>query len=224
MNCYTLGHHKILGAEAFRDWNSDSRRSKHWYINNVTKNGSQYSWEKYLQTKNSGAPTVACDEDFCQNSAQQFNSVLPNVGFLKGSEVGDGALIQMRYFCLFKIIWKWVKKCHASASRFPRFFFFRTAVFAKLKVDTSCYNYNGHHQNTNRSTHKIVSGRFYVIMNSTFAKKMQEQAIWRPQQFVPHRNENIKVSASSRVPLSTFFYGIPWYVVVKKFLQRIFCF
>ena len=137
MNCYTLGHPKILGAEAFRDWNSDSRRSKHWYINNVTKNGSQYSWEKYLQTKNSGAPTVACDEDLPKHKI--FNSVLPNVGFLKGWEVGDGALIQMRYFCLFKIIWKWVKKnssfvilqkkkipqprkCHASASRVFSFF------------------------------------------------------------------------------------------------------
>ena len=64
---------------------------------------------------------------------------------------------------------------------------------------------------------KIVSGRFYVIMNSTLAKKMQEQAIWRPQQFVPHGNENIKVSATLRVPLSTFFYGIPCICGGKKF-------
>lgn len=99
------------------------------------------------------------------------------------------------------------RKCHASASRFLRFFFFAQRYLHNTRVGTSCYNYNGHHQNTNRSTHKIhvVSGRFYIIMSSTFAKKMQEQAIWRPQQFVPHRNENIKVSATSRVPLSTFF-------------------
>ena len=64
---------------------------------------------------------------------------------------------------------------------------------------------------------RIVSGRFYVIMNSTMAKKMQEQAIWRPQQFVPHGNENIKVSATLRVPLSTFFYGIPCICGGKKF-------
>ena len=107
MNCYTLGHSKISDAEAFRDWDTDSRRSRHWYINNVTKNGWQYSWEKYLQTKNSGAPSLWRR---LLPKHKSFNSVLPNVGFLKGWEVGDGALIQMRYFCLFKIIWKWVKK------------------------------------------------------------------------------------------------------------------
>ena len=87
MNCYTLGHPKILGAEAFRDWNSDSRRSRYWYINNVTKNRSQHSWEKYLQTKNSGAPTVACDEDFCQN-IRASTQCCPTLVFWRGGRRG----------------------------------------------------------------------------------------------------------------------------------------
>ena len=143
MNCYTLGHPKILGAEAFRDWNSDSRRSRYWYINNVTKNGSQYSWEEYLQTKKFRRTYSSLWRRLLPKH-KSFNSMLPNVGFLKEWEVGDGALIQMRYFCLRKIIWKWVKKNSSfailqkknpstskmSCLRFPRFFFFRTAVFA----------------------------------------------------------------------------------------------
>ena len=99
MNCYTLGHPKISGAEAFRDWDSDSRRSRHWYINNVTKNGSQYSWEKYLQTKNSGAPSLWRR---LLPKHKSFNSVLPNVGFLKGWEVGDGLWFKWGIFVYSK--------------------------------------------------------------------------------------------------------------------------
>ena len=152
MNCYTLGHPKISGAEAFRDWDSDSRRSRHWYINNVTKNGSQYSWEKYLQTKNSGAPSLWRR---LLPKHKSFNSVLPNVGFLKRWEaafdsnevflfIQNNLKVGEKKF-QFRYITKKKKKTlnlenvmtplpasrfPLPASRFPRFFFFRTAVFA----------------------------------------------------------------------------------------------
>ena len=101
MNCYTLGHPKILGAEAFRDWNSDSRRSRYWYINNVTKNRSQHSWEKYLQTKNSGAPTVACDEDFCQN-IRSSTQCCPTLVFWRGGRWGTALWFKWGIFVYSK--------------------------------------------------------------------------------------------------------------------------
>ena len=94
---------------------------------------------------------------------------------------------------LFKIIWKWVNKNTVSLVVLQK----KSPLLASRVWPPFVY--------PPVPTKWCLEDK-YIIMNSTFAKKMQKPAIWRTQQFVPYRNENRKVSATLRVPLRTSFF------------------